>query len=179
MERICRENDAIRIYPCNCCPLKELPELLCISLCHLLAKVYHGFFYTVESRRSWGVRHPSLGPRRPAVGIVPEPHPNLRYLPKTEAERAASRVYHKNFSVLEARTCNYLSFSWSKWPMWHGRKNLSVLLPEFVSLSAQATGQIELMVQLAGLRGFVGNPSAKEELVVETRLKASIYTRER
>ena len=44
MERICRENDAIRIYSCNCCPLKELPELLCISLYQLLAKVYHGFF---------------------------------------------------------------------------------------------------------------------------------------
>ena len=61
--------------------------------------------------------------------------------------------------------------------MWHGRKNLSVLLPEFVSLSAQATGQIELMVQLAGLRGFVGNPSAKEELVVEKTFSALVVNR--
>ena len=56
-------------------------------------------------------------------------------------------------------------------------KIFECVLPEFVSSSAQATGQIELMVQLAGLRGFVGNPSAKEELVVEKTFSALVVNR--
>ena len=56
-------------------------------------------------------------------------------------------------------------------------KILECVLPEFLSSSAQATGQIELMVQLAGLRGFVGNPSSKEELVVEKTFSALVVNR--
>ena len=55
-----------------------------------------------------------------------------------------------------------------------------MLLPEFVSLSAQATGQIELKLQLAGLRDYVGNRSAQEELsllVLEKRISALVVKR--
>ena len=60
------------------------------------------------------------------------------------------------------------------------QKNLRVLLPEFVRLSAQATGQIELKLQLFGLRDYVGNQSAKEELsrlVLEKRISARVVNR--
>ena len=60
------------------------------------------------------------------------------------------------------------------------QKNLKVLLPEFVRLSAQATGQIELKLQLFGLRDYVGNQSAKEELsrlVLEKRISARVVNR--
>ena len=55
-----------------------------------------------------------------------------------------------------------------------------MLLPEFVRLSAQATGQIELKLQLFGLRDYVGNQSAKEELsrlVLEKRISARVVNR--